>query len=103
MELKDIENLIHTDEKARKSVDDAHQHKYDIKQKIANDKKHISDEAWQQVKEEVDQIKKELDDGIHKASEDNELEYKEISSRIQQVYQTKKEEWMETIIKHCLD
>ncbi|MEG0077113.1 hypothetical protein [Anaerorhabdus sp.] len=103
MELKDIQDLIHSDEIARKDVDGAHQRKYDLKQKIANEKKHISDEAWEQVKREVDQIKKELDEGIQKATEDNNKEFKDVSSRIQQVYQTKKDEWCETIIKHCLD
>lgn len=103
MELNDIQELIHKDELARKKVDDAHQLKYDIKQKIANDKKNISDEAWVNVRKEVDQIKQELDQGIQQAARDNNVNFEEVSKNIEKVFETKKDEWCETILKHCLD
>lgn len=103
MELNDIQELINKDENARKKVDEAHQLKFDIKQKIANEKKSISEQAWIDVKKEVDQIKEELDQGIQQAAHDNDANFQEVSKNIEEVFQTKKDEWCETILKHCLD
>lgn len=103
MELKDIQELIDKDQATRQKVSDAHQLKYDIKQKIAEDKQKISDKVWFEVNYEVDQIKKELDREIQQAELDNTKNFQDGSGQIEEIFQSKKDEWCKTILKHCLD
>lgn len=103
MELTDIKDLIQRDEEARKSVENAHQRKYDLKQKIADKKKSIGDYEWEEVRKQVELIKAELDQRIQDEAENNRTEFYDVSNRIQSVFEKNKDKWCDEIVKRCLE
>lgn len=102
MELMDIKDLILKDEEAQKNVKNAHQRKFDLKQKIADEKKIISDYEWDEVRKQVEQIKSDLDHKIQEEAENNRTEYHDVSNRIRSVYEKNKDKWCEEIVIRCL-
>ena len=45
----EILNLIQTDQKTREAVEEAHRMKFELKRKIADTEKQISEDAWKEV------------------------------------------------------
>lgn len=49
-----ILDLIQTDQKTREAVEEAHRMKFELKRKIADTEKQLSEEAWKEVHQRVD-------------------------------------------------
>ena len=76
----EILNLIQTDQKTREAVEEAHRMKFELKRKIADTEKQIS-----QVESE------------------NLKEYEQELKRLQAHYLEKKEEWRKELVRRCLE
>ncbi len=98
----EISELIRADEKARHDVEEAHRMKFELRQKIADAQKQISEQAWQQVHREVEEKKAELDAQISQVETENRKEYEVELNRLEAQYREKKEAWCEEIVRRCL-
>ena len=88
----EILNLIQTDQKTREAVEEAHRMKFELKRKIADTEKQISEDAWKEVHQRVDAKKAELDYQISQVESENLKEYEQELKRLQAHYLEKKEE-----------
>ena len=70
MESK-ILDLIQTDQKTREAVEEAHRMKFELKRKIADTEKQISEDAWKEVRQRVDAKKAKLDYQISQVESEN--------------------------------
>ena len=102
MESK-ILDLIQTDQKTREAVEEAHRMKFELKRKIADTEKQISEDAWKEVRQRVDAKKPELDYQISQVESENLKEYEQELKRLQAHYLEKKEEWRKELVRRCLE
>ena len=98
-----ILNLIQTDQKTREAVEEAHRMKFELKRKIADTEKQISEDAWKEVHQRVDAKKAELDYQISQVESENLKEYEQELKRLQAHYLEKKEEWRKELVRRCLE
>lgn len=99
----EILELIQTDQKTRKEVEEAHRMKFELKRKIAEEEKKISDQAWADVHQKVAAKKAELDYQISQVESENQKEYEQALSQLEAQYAEKKDEWREEIVRRCLE
>ena len=83
----EILNLIQTDQKTREAVEEAHRMKFELKRKIADTEKQISEDAWKEVHQRVDAKKAELDYQISQVESENLKEYEQELKRLQARFQ----------------
>ena len=98
-----ILDLIQTDQKTREAVEEAHRMKFELKRKIADTEKQLSEEAWKEVHQRVDAKKAELDYQISQVESENLKEYEQELKRLQAHYLKKKEEWKKELVRRCLE
>ncbi|NLW53028.1 MAG: hypothetical protein GXY87_06685 [Tissierellia bacterium] len=103
MEVDVIRELISLDREAQKRVEQAHEMKVNLIKKIAEDKNKISKEAWEEVKREVDIRKKELDQEIQNEAQENMNSFKEVSSKIETIFNENKEAWLDELFSRCIE
>lgn len=97
-----IEELIQSDKKARQNVEEAHKMKYELKKQIADEKKTISNQSWDDVKKQVMKKKFDLDDAMRQANLDNQIEFESSLNQLQAKYESNKVKWCQEIVEHCL-
>ena len=78
----EILDLIQADQKTRKAVEEAHRMKFELKRKIADTEKQISEDAWKEVHQRVDAKKAELDYQISQVESENLKEYEQELKRL---------------------
>lgn len=103
MEVDVIRELISLDREAQKRVEQAHEMKVNLIKEIAEDKNKISKEAWEEVKREVDIRKKELDQEIQNEAQENMNSFKEVSSKIETIFNENKEAWLDELFSRCIE
>lgn len=99
MELDAIQRLIETDEETRKRVEDVHQKRNNLKQAIEEEKKKLSDQAWNEVKQKVTDTKKELDQKIEQDEKENATYFENASKLLQETYDKNKDTWKSDLVK----
>ena len=99
----EILDLIQADQKTRKAVEEAHRMKFELKRKIADTEKQISEDAWKEVHQRVDAKKAELDYQISQVESENLKEYEQELKRLQAHYLEKKEEWQKEQVRRFLE
>jgi multidrug efflux pump subunit AcrB len=103
MEIEAIQELIQMDEDTRKKVDDIHAKKFQVKQDVDQAKKDLYDQAWEEVKAQVDKTKQELDDGIAKNEADTRAAYEKDSAALTALYNQNREKWIEELTDRALN
>lgn len=102
MEVDAIMQLIETDEKTRDFIQKQYQLRNENKQAVEDEKKRISDEAWKEVHQKVEETKKELDARIEQDKKENECGYQKSVKRINEMYEANKDTWREELVKRIL-
>lgn len=102
MEMDAILRLIDTDEKTRAAIQAQYQKRSMLKQAVEEEKKKLSDEAWAQVHQKVEQTKKELDAKIEADQKENVRIYEENVKRLNDMYQKNKETWKQDLVNRII-
>lgn len=103
MEIEAIQKLIETDEQVRQQIQDVYQQRNEARQALEAQKKQLSDSAWARVKEQVDQTRKELDEGIVQEDTRNQEYLQQASAQLQQLYDAHKETWRKALFERVID
>lgn len=98
----EILELIQADQKTRDQVEEAHRMKFELKRKIAEEKKQIGDQAWADVHRKVDEKKAELDYQISQVESENRKEYEQALDQLKAQFDAQKELWRKEIVQRCL-
>lgn len=102
MEIDAILKLIETDEKVRSQVQEVHDKKNQLKQRIEDEKKKISEDTWKEVYAKVDQTKKALDEKIKTDDLENQAYYERVSALLQEQYSQNKDKWRKEIYQRVI-
>jgi phosphoribosyl-ATP pyrophosphohydrolase len=102
MEIDAIKRLIETDEKMRAEVQAQYQKRSDLKKKIEDQKKQISQDSWNAVNAQVASTKKELDQKIADDAAINQKYYEESLSDLQASYDKNKDTWKKEILDRII-
>lgn len=99
---KELKDLVAFDEEVRNRISQAQQAKIDSKQKVAEDKKAISEATWDDVKRRVTEEKIKLDEYIKLMAKENQSEFREASDRLNQLYEINQEKWINELVANSL-
>ncbi len=98
---KVIHDIVSVDLECSKRVEEARKKKLDVQSNMNAKKKEIYDSFIDEYQVKIDARKKELETQIRQTKAKNEEEYKESLSQLSSLYETKKDEWVSTIVSHC--
>ena len=94
MEIDAIQELIQLDEDTRKKIDQIHETKFELKQAIEQEKKELSDKAWNDVRERVESTRKELDEKIAENEKTTHDQFVKDSAALTKLYEENQERWI---------
>ncbi len=97
---KDVKELVAFDEEIKTKVDQAHQAKISSRQRVAEDKKNITEATWSGVKKRVVEEKIKLDEYIKHATAENEEEYQKAKERLLKMYEENKAKWINELVNN---
>lgn len=98
---KFIQEIVAIDRDCAKSVEDAKQKKNDVQANMNEKKKAIYDTFMQEQQEIIAKHKAKLQAEIEATKARNEQEFKDSLASLQNLYETKKDTWVETIVNRC--
>lgn len=99
---KKLKDLVAFDEEVRNRINQAQQAKIDSKQKVAEDKKAISEATWDDVKQRVKDEKIKLDEYIKTMAEENKKEFSTSSKKLNHLYEANKIKWIDELVANSL-
>lgn len=102
MEMDVILQLIETDEKTREAIQKQYAKRAELKQAVEEEKKKLSDDAWADVKNKVEQTKKELAQEVAKNQEENKALYEKNVQRLTEMYNANKEQWKKELVTRII-
>ena len=102
MELKDIKELIEFDETTTKAVKDVHKKKEEAIKAIAIEKAQIEKDIWDEANKKLKQTKDELDLKIANDAENNEADYRRMSTSFKETFQENKDTWKKELFNRCI-
>lgn len=100
---KFIQEIVAIDRQCAKLVEDAKQKKSDIQSNMNAKKKEIYDAFMKEQQQVIAEHKAKLQAEIEATKAQNEEEFKASLASLQNLYETKKDDWVETIVNRCKD
>ena len=98
---KIIQDIVAIDLECSKRVEDAKTRKQDVQSQMNTRKKEIYDSFVQEHQAKIAEHKQKLEAEIQATKEKNDQDYKESLDALSNLYENKKDEWIEKIVAHC--
>lgn len=98
-----IKNIVEADKLSRKQVADKKLEKSSVQDQIQAKKDEIKAKYREETKRCIAEKRAEMDEALAVSLKQEETSFEEALSVLQKQYEDHKEEWVERIVKHCLD
>ena len=98
---KIIQDIVAVDLDCSSKVEEAKKKKADIQTNMNAKKKEIYDSFVKEYQVKIDEYKQELQAQIAETKRKNEQEYTESLNQLSSLYDSKKDEWVSTIVNRC--
>lgn len=98
---KIIQDIVAIDLECSQRVEDAKTKKQDVQSHMNAKKKEIYDSFVKEHQVKIAEHKQKLETEIQETKEKNDREYKESLNALSNLYENKKEEWVQEIVAHC--
>lgn len=102
MEIEAIQKLIEIDKQTRKKVEEVHQKKFELKQKIDEEKKQLSVKAWDETNKQLGVEKEKLDQQTYEMASATQASFDQNSARLKKTYEMKKEAWVDLLMQRVI-
>ena len=99
---KIIQEIVEIDRQCSKRVDEAKRKKVDVQANMNAHKKEIYDEFMKEQEQVIAEHKHALQEKIDQTKAQNETAYHQAIQTLQNLYESHKDEWVETIVARCL-
>ena len=103
MEIEAIVELIKQDEENRTKLDTLQKEKEDLSEALNIEKEKISKETWDSVHKEIENKRKELESKIGEDSKENKERFEKEAKRLEDIYNSKKDEWVNSLYKMVVE
>ena len=100
---KFIQEIVAVDRDCAKSVEDAKQKRKDVQANMNAKKKEIYDVFMHEQQAIIAEHKLKLQNEIEATKARNEKEFNDSLASLQNLYETKKDTWVETIVNRCIE
>lgn len=98
---KFIQEIVSIDRECAKSVEEATKMKNEVQTNMNAKRKEIYDSYMAEQQEIIAQKKQELQAQIDATKSQNEKEFKDSLASLENLYNTKKDTWVDTIVNRC--
>lgn len=98
---KIIQDIVAIDLECSKRVENAKTKKQDVQSHMSAKKKEIYDSFVKEYQVKIAEHKEQLEAEIQATKEKNDQEYKESLNALSNLYDNKKDEWVQAIVTNC--